>query len=121
MFLQLVVLFLHFRSDSALRQVGFDEVPWAKLLRVFHHLSFMERQTVAALQQQARVEGAGLLFQQVEMVALFHQPSFQGRLEVGGKQTEVMSLVLEPLFHAMRQPVAQVGEACLLSHLDDGE
>ena len=50
MFLQLVVLFLHFRSDSALRQVGFDEVAWAKLLRVFHHLSFMERQTVAALQ-----------------------------------------------------------------------
>ena len=121
MFLQLVVLFLHFRSDSALRQVGFDEVAWAKLLRVFHHLSFMERQTVAALQQQARVEGVGLLFQQVEMVVLFHQPSFQGRLEIGGKQAEMMSLVLDPLFHAMRQPVAQVGEACLLSHLDNGE
>ena len=55
------------------------------------------------------------------MVVLFHQPSFQGRLKVVGKQTEVMSLVLEPLFHAMRQPVAQVGEARLLSHLDDGE
>lgn len=121
MFLQLVVLFLHFRSDSALCQVGFDEVAWAELLRVFHHLSLMERQTIAALQQQARVECAGLLFQQVDMVAFFHQPSFQGRLEVGGKQAEMMSLVLEPLFHAMCQSVAQVGEARFLSHLDDGE
>lgn len=121
MFLQLVVLFLYFRSDSALCQVGFDEVAWVELLRVFHYLSLMESQTVAALQQQARVEGAGLLFQQVEMVVLFHQPSFQGRLEVGGKQAEVMSLVLEPLFHAMCQPVAQVCKARLLSHLDDGE
>ena len=121
MFLQLVVLFLHFRSDSTLRQVGFDEVPWAKLLCVFHHFSLMERQTVAALQQQARVEGTSLLFQQVEMVVLFHQPSFQGRLEVGGKQAEMMSLVLELLFHTMCQPVAQMGEARLLSHLDDGE
>ena len=78
--MQLVVLFLHFRSDSALRQVRFDEVAWVELLCVFHHLSLMECQTVAALQQQAWVEGAGLLFQQVEMVVFFHQPSFQGRL-----------------------------------------